>query len=66
MYMNEVMPHVLNQLTLSPKLMMNFSWKIMHQDAFVLMNGLASHCSVNYVFANTFRLKVKKGSSTLV
>ena len=38
----------------------------MHQDAFVSIDEIASHCFVGYIFPNTFGLKVKKGINTLV
>lgn len=38
----------------------------MHQDAFVCMSSVASHCFLSYAFANTFKLKVKKDNITFV
>lgn len=38
----------------------------MHQDAFVSIDEIASHCCASYIFPNTFGLKVKKGSNTLI
>ena len=65
-YLDEARPHVLNQLTLSSQLMMSFSRQVAHHDASVLMDSAASHCFVSYVFTNTFGLRVKNGSNTLV
>jgi len=32
-YLDEATPHVLNKLTISSHLMMNFSWQVAHHDA---------------------------------
>ena len=58
-YLDEARPHVWNQLTLSSQLMMSFSGQVAHQDTSVLMDSVASHCFVSFVFTNTFGLKVK-------
>lgn len=47
-------------------LLTNFSRQVAHHGAFVLMDSIASHCFANYVFVNTFRLKVEYGSNNLV
>ena len=65
-YLDVSRSRVLNQLTLSSQLMMSFSGHVAHQDASVLMDSAASHCFVDFGFAKTFRLKVKKGNNTLV
>ena len=38
----------------------------MHQDAFVWMDSVASHCFLSDALANTSRLKVKKDNNTFV
>ena len=64
--LDEAKPHVLNKLTMSSQLMMNFSTPVAHQDAVVLMDNVASHSFASFAFANTFRLKAKKDNNTLV
>lgn len=61
--MDKAMPHVLNKLTLSSQLIMNFSRQVAHWAAFVLMESAPSHCFVNSTFADTFGWK---GDNTLV
>jgi hypothetical protein len=65
-YLDEAMPHVLNQLTIYSQLMMSFFGQVVHHDAHVLMDSAASHCFVSHVFANTFGLKVEKNSNKLI
>ena len=58
-YLDEAMPHVLNQLTIYSQLMMSFFGQVIHHDAPVLMDSTTSHCFVSHFFANTFGLEVK-------
>ena len=53
-YMDEAMPHIMNELTMSSQLTMNFSRQVVHHDAYVLINIVASRCFVSVAFANTF------------
>ena len=40
-------------------LLTNFSKQVAHHGAFVFMESIASHCFTNYVFVDTFKLKVE-------
>lgn len=51
---------------MSSQMMMNFSKQVVQYNAYILMDSVASHCFVRYAFANTFGLKIKKGSIALV
>jgi hypothetical protein len=55
-YLDEAKPHVLNKLTMSSQLMMNFPTLVAHQDVVVLMENVASHSFASFAFANTFGL----------
>jgi hypothetical protein len=42
---------------------MSFFEQAPHQNASILMDSVASHCIMDYFFANTFWLRVKKNSN---
>lgn len=56
--LDEPLPIVLNQLTLSSQLMMKFSRQLTLQVAIVVMDGVAIHCFMKIASAKSFKLKI--------
>lgn len=54
------------KFTLLSQLMMNILGQVMHHDACVLMDSIASHFFTSSSFANTVGLKVKEDNTTLL
>lgn len=55
--LDEPLPIILNQLTLSSQLM-KFSKQLTHQVAIVVMDGVALHCFMIIASAKSFKLKI--------